>query len=143
MPTETNRKKKWINTLKVFSAYLVAAFTFIQFLQFILDLYGVSYHWVKLALWFFVGIIPSLLIYLYHNERINKLNLKLREKILIPLNIILLTVALYFGFGNSDLGAITKSIDYMTEGGEQKTALITKEEFRASESADCKNRSSA
>lgn len=130
MSEEIHKKKKWLTTLKIFAAYLVAAFTFIQFLQFVLDLYGISYHWVKLALWFFIGIIPSLIIYFYHRERINRFQLKLREKIIFPINIVLLAVVLFFVFGNKDLGTTTKTIEYQNEQGEQQTALITKEEFR-------------
>lgn len=123
-------KKKWIKTLQFLAGYLVAAWTFLQFIDWILNRYNISPYWVDILLWIFIGIIPSLLIYLYHKERINKRILKLREKIIFPLNIILLSVGLYFGFGNTDLGATTKSIDYTTEDGEQKTTLITKEEFR-------------
>lgn len=128
--TKTTNRKKWIKTLQFFAAYLVAAWTFLQFLEWILKRYDISPNWVDLFLWFFIGIIPSLLIYLYHQERINKKILKLREKIFIPLNIILLFVALYFGFGNSDLGATTKEISYINDSGELEKQLITKEEFR-------------
>ncbi|MBT8325662.1 MAG: hypothetical protein KJO96_10215 [Winogradskyella sp.] len=123
-------KKKWTKTLQFFAAYLVASWTFLQFVDWALNRYNISPHWVDLLLWIFIGIIPSLLIYLYHQDRINKKILKLREKIIFPLNILLLMVVTYFGFGNSDLGATTKTINYETESGEKKTALITKEEFR-------------
>ncbi|MGV6831026.1 MAG: tetratricopeptide repeat protein [bacterium] len=123
-------KKKWFTTLKILAAYLVAAWTFLQFVDWILNRYNVSPYWVDVLLWFFVGIIPSLMIYLYHKERIDKRILKLREKIIFPLNIILLAIALYFGFGNSDLGATTKEISYTDEQGLKQSATITKEEFR-------------
>ncbi|WP_040253889.1 tetratricopeptide repeat protein [Psychroserpens mesophilus] len=123
-------KKKWFKTLQFLAAYLVAAWTFLQFVDWILNRYDISPYWVDVLLWFFIGIIPSLMIYLHNQERINKRILKLREKIIFPLNIILLSLGLYFGFGNTDLGATTKSIDYTTEDGEQKTTVITKEEFR-------------
>ncbi|WP_400079228.1 tetratricopeptide repeat protein [Winogradskyella sp. R77965] len=127
---EAGKKKKWINTLKFFAAYLVAAWTFLQFVDWVLNRYNISPHWVDILLWFFIGISPSLLIYLYHQERLSKRILKLREKIIIPLNVILLVIALYFGFGNSDLGATTKNISYENEAGELETKTITKEEFR-------------
>lgn len=130
MSTVSNRKKKLINTLKFFAAYLVAAWTFLQFVDWVLNRYHISPHWVDILLWFFIGISPSLLIYLYHQERLNKRVIKLREKIFIPLNIFLLIIALYFGFGNSDLGATTKNISYENEIGEIETKTITKEEFR-------------
>ncbi|MFK7780758.1 hypothetical protein [Psychroserpens sp.] len=128
--TAKKTQKQWMKTLQFFAAYLVAAWTLLQFVDWVLIRYSISPYWVDMMLWFFIGIIPSLLIYLYHQERINKRILKLREKIIFPLNLILLSVGLYFGFGNSDLGATTKSIDYKNAQGEQKTALITKEEFR-------------
>ena len=123
-------KKKWIKTLKFLAAYLVAAWTFLQFVDWVLNRYSISPHWVDILLWFFIGITPSLLIYFYHQERLSKRIVKLREKIIIPLNVILLIVGLYFGFGNSDLGATTKKINYTDEQGLAQSETITKEEFR-------------
>ncbi|MCA0152846.1 hypothetical protein [Winogradskyella vincentii] len=130
MPTQPSKQKKWLTTLKFLAAYLVAAWTFLQFVDWALNRYSISPYWVDLLLWIFVGIIPSLLIYFYNQDRINKLILKKREKIIFPLNILLIMGVTYIGFGNSDLGATTKSIDYETESGEKRSALITKEEFR-------------
>ncbi len=127
---EKKTKKKWLITLQFFAAYLVGAWTFVQFVDWILLRYSISPYWAELCLWFFIGIIPSLIIYLYHQERINKRILKLREKIIFPLNILLIMMVTYFGFGNSDLGATTKEINYTNEEGELKTQMITKEEFR-------------
>ncbi|MCW5515434.1 tetratricopeptide repeat protein [Muriicola sp. Z0-33] len=128
--TSKKRQKKWLQVLQFFAAYLVAAWTFLQFVDWILNRYQISPYWVDILLWFFVGIIPSLVIYLYHRERINSKILRLREKIIFPLNLVLITVGLYFGFGTADLGSTTKSVNYTTEAGEQRSALITKEEFR-------------
>ncbi|RZN82872.1 MAG: hypothetical protein EVB11_06785 [Winogradskyella sp.] len=127
---EEKRKKKWLNTLKFFAAYLVAAWTFLQFIDWILNRYDISPNWVDLLLWIFIGVIPSLLIYFYHQDRINEGILKLREKIIFPLNLILLAVITYFGFGSSDLGATTKEISFTNDAGNLETQLITKEEFR-------------
>ncbi len=128
MPSEI--QKKWIKTLKFLAAYLVAAWTFLQFVDWVLNRYNISPHWVDILLWFFIGITPSLAIYFYHQERLTKRIIKLREKIIIPLNVIVLVIALYFGFGNSDLGATTKEIKYTDEQGLAQSEIITKEEFR-------------
>ncbi|MCK0155960.1 hypothetical protein MWU65_02135 [Cellulophaga sp. F20128] len=125
-------KKKAIKTLQFFAAYLVAAWTLLQFVDWVLIRYSISPYWVDLLLWIFSGIIPSLLIYLYHQDRINNRILKLREKIIFPLNILFIMVVTYFGFGNSDLGATTKTIAYTNAEGKEETTLITKEEFRTS-----------
>ncbi|ARV08804.1 hypothetical protein BTO05_03805 [Winogradskyella sp. PC-19] len=127
---EEKRKKKWIKTLQFLAAYLVAAWTFLQFIDWILNRYDISPNWVDLLLWIFIGIIPSLVIYFYHQDRINNGILKLREKIIFPLNLISLAVITYFGFGSSDLGATTKEISYTNDEGNLSTQLITKEEFR-------------
>jgi len=123
-------KKKITKTLQFFAAYLVAAWTLLQFIDWTLNRYSISPYWVDLMLWIFIGIIPSLIIYLYNQERINNRILKLREKIIFPLNILLIMVVTYFGFGNSDLGATTKEISFTNDDGELTTQLITKEEFR-------------
>ncbi len=125
-----NRKQKLIKTIKFLAAYLVAAWTFLQFLDWILLRNGISPNWVDLFLWFFIGIVPSVLIYFFNQDRINEGILKLREKILIPLNVIVLCLVLYFGFGNTDLGATTQEISYTDEQGTQQSQFITKEEFR-------------
>ncbi|MBR9914040.1 MAG: hypothetical protein GYB32_04310 [Algicola sp.] len=130
MSTEINRQKKWLKVLKFFAAYLVAAWTFLQFVDWVLNRYDISPYWVDVLLWLFIGIIPSLLIYLYHQERLNKLIFRRREKIIIPLNIILLVMTLYFVFGNSDLGATTKEISFENTEGQLETKRFTKEEFR-------------
>jgi len=126
----SNWQKKWVKTLKFVVAYLVAAWTFLQFADWVLTRYQISPYWVDILLWFFIGIIPSLLIYFYHQERINKRILLLREKIIFPTNIILLAVGLYFGFGTSDLGATTKEVKYIDTEGHITETTITKEEFR-------------
>ncbi|WP_299521679.1 hypothetical protein [Winogradskyella sp.] len=123
-------KKRWINTFKFTAAYLVAAWTFLQFVDWVLNRYNISPYWVDLLLWIFIGIIPSLLIYFYHRERINQRKLHRREKIIFPLNILLIMVVTYFGFGNSDLGATTKDINYTDDEGIAQSKTITKEEFR-------------
>ncbi len=123
-------KKKWLKTLQFLAAYMVAAWTFLQFVDWILNRYQISPYWVDLLLWIFVGIIPSLLVYFHNKERINQRKLRKREKILFPLNIILIMVITYFGFGNSDLGATTKKISYLDEYGIAQSKTITKEEFR-------------
>jgi len=127
---EKSTKQKWISTLQFLAAYLVAAWTFLQFVDWALNRYNLSPNWVDLLLWTFIGIIPSLTIYLYHKERINKGVIKLKEKIFIPINIVLLITVLIFAFGNTDLGAMTKNVTFEDAGGNLATKTITKEEFR-------------
>lgn len=128
--TTKNKSQSWQNVIKFLAAYLVAAWTFLQFVDWILNRYDISPYWVDILLWTFVGVIPSLIIYLFNRERINKKILKLREKIIFPLNVILIAIVLYFAFGNSDLGSTTKEVTFTNNSGELQTQTITKEEFR-------------
>ena len=128
--SDKSSKQKWINTFQFFAGYLVAAWTFLQFVDWLLNRYNLSPNWVDFLLWTFIGIIPSLLIYLYHRERINKGIIKLKEKILIPVNIILLAFILFIAFGNTDLGATTKKVTFENSIGNLETKTFTKEEFR-------------
>ena len=130
MSATSDWQKKWIKTLKFIVAYLVAAWTFLQFVDWVLTRYQISPYWVDILLSFFIGIIPSLLIYFYHQDRINKKILKLREKIIFPTNLVLVLIGIYLGFGTSDLGATTKEIAVVDSYGEKTQTTITKEEFR-------------
>lgn len=123
-------EKNWKKVAQITTAYLVAAWTFLQFLDWTLVRYQISPYWVDILLWLFIGILPSLVIYLFHSDRINQKNLKLREKIIFPLNILILGVLLFLFFGNSDLGSTTKEISFTNELGNLETQVITKEEFR-------------
>jgi hypothetical protein len=128
--SDKSTKQKWINTLQYLAAYLVAAWTFLQFVDWLLKRYNLSPNWVDFLLWSFIGVIPSLLIYLYHQERINRGIIKLKEKILVPINLVLLAVVLFIGFGNTDLGATTKRVTFENSIGGLETKTFTKEEFR-------------
>ena len=88
--TNKINQKKWVKTFQFFAAYLVAAWTLLQFVDWVLNRYNISPYWVDILLWFFIGIIPSLLIYLYHHERLNQLIFKRREKIIFPIKRVLL-----------------------------------------------------
>ncbi|CAL2081912.1 conserved membrane hypothetical protein [Tenacibaculum sp. 190524A05c] len=125
-----NKEKKWQTVLKFLAAYLVAAWTFLQFVDWALLRYKISPYWVDMLLWVFIGIIPSLAIYLYNKDRINQKVLKLREKIIFPLNGLVVALVLFFGFGNSDLGSTTKEVSFTNDLGEIQTETITKQEFR-------------
>ena len=76
---QTSKIKK---VAKIVVAYLVAAWTFLQFVDWTLIRYNISPYWVDILLWFFVGVLPSLVIYLFNSERINNKKLKLWEKII-------------------------------------------------------------
>lgn len=123
------RQMRWSQALKLFAGYLVAAWTLLQFIDWILTRYQLSPYWTDISLWLFVGIIPSLLIYLLHRERFHKRKLLLREKIVIPLNLLLVFSSLTVVYGGADLGSITRSVTFTDEDGQQITQTVVKPEF--------------
>ena len=130
MAKNIKARKKLTKVFQFFAAYLVAAWTFLQFLDWIFNRYQLSPHWIDICLWVFIGIIPSILIYLYHQNRINKRILHLREKIIFPLNIILLLAFLLLSFNSKDLSAKTKKISYTNAAGKLEHKTILKEKYR-------------
>lgn len=130
MANELRQKNKWWRTIQYLVAYLVGAWTFLQFVDWFLIRYEISPYWVDILLWIFVGLIPSLLILIHNQERISQGIVKLREKIIIPINILMLSFGIYLAFGNSDLGATTKEVDFANKFGDIEKKTITKEEFR-------------
>lgn len=123
------RRKRWLRALQLFAGYLVAAWTIIQFVDWLLHRYEISPYWTDILLWTFVGIIPSLLIYLVHQDRINQRILLRREKIIIPLNILLLFGTLTVAYGRVDLGSISKTINFTDADGRTVTQTVIKPEF--------------
>lgn len=123
-------QSRWSRALKVFAGYLVASWTILQFVDWMLTRYQISPYWTDILLWTFIGIIPSLLIYLVNQERINQKKLLRREKIIIPLNLLLLFGGLTVAYGKADLGSITQSINFTDENGQTIARKVIKKEFR-------------
>jgi len=123
-------RKRWFRAAQLFAGYLVAAWTIVQFVDWILTRYEVSPYWTDILLWTFVGVIPSLLIYLVHQDRFHQRVLLRREKIIIPLNILLLFGALTVAYGGADLGSITKTVSFTDADGNAITQTVVKREFR-------------
>ncbi|MBT8273769.1 MAG: hypothetical protein KJO77_08180, partial [Bacteroidia bacterium] len=125
-------QKRWIRALQFFAAYLVAAWTLLQFIDWIVNRYQFSTYWTDMCLWLFVGIIPSVLLYLFNMDRINKRILSLREKIFFPANIILLIISLFIFFGSKDLSAKTSNLSFTDDDGNEESMQVLKEKYRTS-----------
>jgi len=78
---QVNRNKKWIKTIQFLADYLLATWIFLQFFERILNRFDILPSWVDLFLCVFIGAIPSLAIYFYHQKRKSDGVLKLRGKI--------------------------------------------------------------
>ena len=110
--------------------YILLAWIGLQIFDWALLQFGISPHWARIFFITVIGITPSLLIYLSNKDRIHQKQLKRSEKILIPSNIILVGILLFFMFKSADLGAISQNITYTNADGREETINVIKEEFQ-------------
>lgn len=120
----------WKAFLQLFVAYLLGAWTFLQFLEWILARMDISPNWVDLVLWINLGLLPSLLLYFWNHQRMNDFRFNRWEKIFIAINVMLMVIVVALSFRGKDLGSTTKQISYVGEDGREEIRKITKSEFR-------------
>lgn len=80
---------------QILVAYLLMAWLIMQLFSWASNAFGISPVWSKIAFIAILGLMPSLVIYLNNRERINKLQLKLSEKIIFPSNLALIGLILF------------------------------------------------
>lgn len=123
---------RWLRTGRRILLYAVVTWGLVQALGFGLYKMDISPHWATLFHVIAWGILPSLAIYAFHQERIQRGVLRWREKIIFPLNLLILAFGAYFSFGNTDFGATTTEISFAGIGGNLETRTILKEQYRTS-----------
>lgn len=123
------KRRRWFRAAQLFAGYLVAAWTLLQFVDWVLTRYQISPYWTDILLWTFLGIIPSLLIYLVHQERFHQRKFLRREKVIIPMNVLFLFGGLTVSYGGVELGSITKTVSFTDIDGSTVTETIIKPEF--------------
>jgi tetratricopeptide (TPR) repeat protein len=110
--------------------YLGAAWGLVQFVDFIGTRYALSPRWTDLALLTMVLLLPSVVLYTYHHGRKGKDQWQKSEKIFIPINMLLLVVALTFVGAGTNLGAVTTRIKVTDEKGNTVEAVVPNKAFR-------------
>ena len=122
--------RNWWSILQLLGAYLVGAWTILQFLDWIFTRNQVSPYWVDLFMWIFIGLLPAILFYLFYKERIDRFGSNRRDKFVFSSNLVILILVLFFSFRNTDLGATTKEITFIDASGAAQHKTIIKQEFR-------------
>lgn len=122
--------KAWLRFLQLLGAYLVGAWTVLQFLEWIFVRNQISPHWVDFFLWIFVGLLPSFVFYLFNKKRMDQLQFKKVDVLLISGNFLFLFIAMIVGFRSTDLGNTTQEVEYALPDGTLKNTTILKQEFR-------------
>jgi|GEM_PF-3245347 len=122
--------RNWWSILQLLGAYLVGAWTILQFLDWIFTRNQISPYWVDLFMWIFIGLLPAILFYLFYKERIDRFGSNRRDKFVFSSNLVILILVLFFSFRNTDLGATTKEITFVDASGAAQHKTILKQEFR-------------
>ncbi len=115
---------------QILTLYALGAWLGLQLFNWSLNHFGISPHWGDIFFITLIGIVPSLLLYLYNRDRIQQSQLKWGEQILFPVNFIGLGVVLFFTFRGVDLGATSQTFSFINPEGIKETHKILKTNFR-------------
>jgi hypothetical protein len=97
--------------------YIGVAWGIMQFTQLIVDVFLLSPHWTKVAIFAALMLWPSFLLVVYRHSRRGVDAWGAPEKVGVPVNLLLAIAALFFMFRGQDLGAATTSITVADETG--------------------------
>ena len=75
--------------LKILVSYVVGAFAFIQFVEWLTQRYEFSAHWPDTVLLFFATMIPSVILFMLLQHYPNSSRIRSMERKLIPINLVL------------------------------------------------------
>jgi len=110
--------------------YIGVAWGIMQFTQFIVGVFLLSPHWIKIAIFAPLLLWPSYLLVVYRHGRPGADSWGLTEKVGIPANLLLAFGALFLMFHGQDLGAATTSVKVADETGKVVERKVAKQEFR-------------
>ena len=116
---------------QLIAGYFIAVWTILQFLDWILTRYQISPYWTDLCLILFSSMLPSVFLYVYDRERINRGKVSLFAKIAFPSNALVTILLIIFMFNSVDLGAMTKTVNVKNENGVTIEKTIFKEVFQS------------
>ena len=113
--------------MTIIAAYLVGSWTFLEFLNFILERYLISHHWVDIFIILLIGLSPSAAFYAWNRDLFHQRGLMKKDKWAISSNVIAMLIIVGFFFGDKDLGAMTTTISYAGENGIEKKKVFKRD----------------
>ena len=116
----------------ILALYAGASWGLIEFVNFAVDEFLLSPHWIRVALVALLLLFPTVFMLAWFHGKPGKDvdEMPRTEKIGIPVNIALCAGVLWMLFGGEDLGAATTSITVENEDGETEERDVAKAEFR-------------
>ncbi len=115
---------------QLLAGYLVAAWSFLQFAEWILQRYQLSPHWVDVLLGFFAAMIPSVALFSLYREKLQSGKAPWLPRLALPVNLAVAGLALALIFRGTDLGAVTQTLTLTNEYGQSLERTVIKEDFR-------------
>jgi hypothetical protein len=110
--------------------YLGVSWAIIEFVDWLTNRFMLSPHWIDLILVILLFFIPSMIILAYFHGSPGKDRSNRIEKIVVPLNIILIVLLAFFLFADKDLGKVSKKVTVSDESGKIVEKVIPKREFK-------------
>jgi tetratricopeptide (TPR) repeat protein len=110
-------------------AYVGISWGIVQFVDF-LERYGISPHWTDFTLLGLGLLLPSVILFTFNHGKPGKDDWTRTEKVAIPLNVAIATAILFLAFQNKELGATTRSITMLDEGGKEVQKVVPNASFR-------------
>jgi tetratricopeptide (TPR) repeat protein len=109
--------------------YLGASWGMIQFIEWIVNRYLLSPHWVELTFVILISLVPSVIIIAYFHGMPGRDRWRTFEKICIPVNILLSILLVLFIFKGTDFGPISQKVTMQDETGKTIQRVIPKTEY--------------
>ena len=116
----------------ILALYAGASWGLVEFVNFAVDEFLLSPHWIRVALVALLLLFPSVFMLAWFHGKPGKDvdEMPRTEKIGIPVNFVVCGTVLWALFGGEDLGAATTSITVENEDGEVVERDVAKPEFR-------------
>ena len=110
-------------------AYVGVSWGIVQFVDF-MERYGISPHWTDFTLLGLALLLPSVILFTYNHGKPGKDDWTRTERVAIPLNGVIAVAILFLAFQNKELGATTRSITMLDEGGTEVEKVVPNASFR-------------
>ncbi len=110
--------------------YIGAGWGLVQFIEWIVERYGLSPHLPDISLVILFSLIPSVVLIAWFHGKPGADSWNKIEKITIPLNLMLTIGLIASFFSVNDLGAATKTMVVTNENGETIQKTVAKKQFR-------------
>jgi tetratricopeptide (TPR) repeat protein len=114
----------------IIGIYLGVSWGIIQFIDWIVNRYLLSPHFVDLAFVIFLTLMPSIILLAYFHGLPGRNRWRALEKITIPVNILILVLLVTFVFNSKDFGRMSQKVKLKDETGKTIERVIPKAEYK-------------